>query len=172
MPSDPDKNLACRGTPKVSTSEAMVQRRRDWRSRTIVWAARQRGRRYVWGETDCASMVRGFLDQVYGVELFPLLPPLRSLAEAVVVAQAVDVPGLFTRAGLSVVPPRESYRWPMGTILADRDDRDFYFFAVYCDPFVVHSAPEMGVQWCDPTSYPRTPQWAWGLSPIAHIVHG
>lgn len=41
----------------------MSTRLPDWNGRLVRWAREQRGRAFVWGETDCASLVR----TAYGV---------------------------------------------------------------------------------------------------------
>lgn len=68
----------------MAVSTVAVQRVAAWRSQLMTWAGAQCGRPYVWGETDCASLVRAATRQMYGVDVFAgLVPEWRSQREAV-----------------------------------------------------------------------------------------
>jgi len=47
----------------------VLERVRDWRTRLIAWSAEQVGKPFVWGETDCASLVRAALMECFGKDV-------------------------------------------------------------------------------------------------------
>jgi hypothetical protein len=47
-------------------------RRQDWRTRLGAWATTQVGKQFVWGQTDCASLAREALCQMFGRDLIPV----------------------------------------------------------------------------------------------------
>ncbi len=94
----------------------MIRRRVDWRSRLLCWSALQVGRPFVWGQTDCATLGRSALTEIFGVDVMPWLPTWHSAREAVQVVQtygpvesileklgACGVSSAFMRAGDLVV---------------------------------------------------------------------
>lgn len=60
----------------------MTQRLNNWDLLAVEWAMSQIGRPFLWGETDCASLVRGMLLAMYGEEPFGDTPPYRDHLEA------------------------------------------------------------------------------------------
>lgn len=54
----------------------------DWRTQLARWAQAQPGRPFVWGETDCAALVRQGLELVFGHDLWPETPYWHSAREA------------------------------------------------------------------------------------------
>lgn len=63
-----------------------LRRVRNWDAKLVAWAERVRGEAFVWGETDCASLVREACAEMYGEELFLQAPSYESKKEALRVA--------------------------------------------------------------------------------------
>lgn len=81
-------------------------RPRNWDVELVRWADSRRGRPYVWGHTDCGSLVRQAMAVVLGGEPFPDLPVWEDADEA---KAALRTLGGFSRAmqavGAHEVPP-------------------------------------------------------------------
>ena len=49
----------------------MPKRIRNWDNAVVKWATTQRGRPFVWGQTDCVSLYRNALQVMYGEPIGP-----------------------------------------------------------------------------------------------------
>lgn len=122
-------------------------RHAQWRTRLLAWANGVRHQPYVWGKTDCASLARAALDEMFCRSVTAHIPgwtskrtALRALAafggiDAVLRglgAELVTLP--FARAGDVIVTPTDDAAEPIGVLM-------------YVDPWCVSSTPETGVQW-------------------------
>lgn len=89
----------------------------------MAWAATQRGRPRIWGETDCGALARAALTEMFGEDVFPALPHWTSPRAALAVlemigsveqllqaAGAVPTTLPFLRAGDIVIIPDEEER--------------------------------------------------------------
>ena len=65
-----------------------LPRVRDWRTRLIAWSNAQIGRPFIWGETDCAALVRASLQECFGQDVVPGVPTWQSKREAIRVLKA------------------------------------------------------------------------------------
>lgn len=54
----------------------------DWRTRLVSWAAAQIDRPFEWGSTDCASLARAALVQMFGEDVVPAVPTYATAREA------------------------------------------------------------------------------------------
>lgn len=122
------------------------QRHPQWRTRLLAWADGVRGQPYAWGRTDCASLARAALDEMFCRSVTAHIPrwtskrtALRALADVGGIdtalrglgAELVTLP--FARAGDIIVT-------------TDPDDPE-HGVLVYVDPWCVGSSGETGVQW-------------------------
>lgn len=96
----------------------------NWDVKATNWATAQLGKPFVWGETDCCSLLRQMWEEMYGEPLMPLL--YQSLAAALVFSESVGgVRQVLHNLGctpLDVIP-----RANTGDVLiaAPRDDEPF-----------------------------------------------
>ncbi|HEX8693400.1 MAG TPA: hypothetical protein VF746_13330 [Longimicrobium sp.] len=60
-----------------------MKRAENWDVRLHHWAAGRVGRRFAWGRTDCASLVRQAARVMYGQEVFASVPRWASARQAV-----------------------------------------------------------------------------------------
>lgn len=98
-------------------------RLRDWRRRLTTWASQQVGLPFVWGETDCASLVRSALTEMYGADVFPHLPKWTTAREALAVLQAHgSVEAILLNAGAELVT-MPFIRAGDIVVLPDQEDR-------------------------------------------------
>lgn len=54
----------------------------NWDTLLFEWALEQRGKPYVWGETDCGSLVRAAACVLFGVDTFEHVEPYTTRAAA------------------------------------------------------------------------------------------
>ncbi len=59
----------------------------DWRSRLITWAENVRGMPYIWGRSDCATLVRTALAICFGRDIAPDVPFHRNERQAIAVVR-------------------------------------------------------------------------------------
>lgn len=59
----------------------------NWDCKATTWAIEQVGKPFVWGETDCCSLLVGMWEVMYGEPVVSL--PYRSLADAVLFSESV-----------------------------------------------------------------------------------
>jgi hypothetical protein len=132
-------------------------RQPQWRNNLLTWAKAVHGRPYVWGTTDCASLVRGALKEQFGEDVLGL-PGWGSLRLAQRVWLPLSCNGgpatIFERLGAQRLNARRNgARYPMGSILVltrdpEVDDMRFPSFGVGVGPVVLQSNYNQGV-YCD-----------------------
>lgn len=137
-----------------------LQRRPDWRAVLHEWARTVQGKPYVWGETDCVSLTRNLLAQLFGEDLFPTIPQLHSFREAVKLFRRIDFNEVLQNVGARQLPPRVAVSWPHGTLLVGIEPSGLPAFSVFVEPFVVQSAADVGVQWSEPGTFIVRSAWS------------
>lgn len=138
-------------------------RRRDWRPRLVEWAQQVRGLPYVWGRTDCGSLVREAMIIQFGEDIVPTLPHWTSAFQAnrlwaTTLQEGGGVESLMEQLG-AVEVTGQQYGWPMGTIIITSEDSGLPALGVYIGPIIVQSDQEHGVVWCDPTELKLESAW-------------
>lgn len=81
-----------------------MQRIVNWDAALTRWAGEQVGRPFAWGETDCASLVRGALAAMYGEDLVDLPPWTSARAAARALAAVGSVPAALAQLGAEEIP--------------------------------------------------------------------
>lgn len=80
-------------------------RRARWEIHLVAFANGHLGRPYVWGETDCAALVRGAVAEMFDPSPLADVPAYATLAEAVRALQVVgDVVAYLEARGATAVP--------------------------------------------------------------------
>ena len=120
---------------------------------------------YVWGRTDCGSLVREAMLVQFGEDLLPALPQWLSTPQAARTWEAIlrdgGIEALLKRLGAVAVVGRRR-TWPMGTVLVTYEDlSNLPALGVYIGPILVQSDQEHGVMWADPKEL--IPDSAWLL---------
>lgn len=140
----------------------------DWRTRLVRWARRQERRPFIWGQTDCGSLARAALLEMFGADVVPHIPRYSSWAEAVRASAVVHahggfdgilralggqiVPLAFLRTGDIVVRPEAT------------EDVGGHSLLVCADPpMCLVSTRQYGVRWGVPTD-----GTVWSLWEVAH----
>lgn len=84
-----------------------MRRCRDWRARLHAWSQTVKGQPFAWGKTDCATLVRQALFEMFGAEVVPQLPRWDSATAALRVLREYGPPGkilLDAGAELTTLP--------------------------------------------------------------------
>lgn len=120
---------------------------------------------YVWGRTDCATLVGEALRVQFGRQIFPWLFTWQTALGAArswcVLRKHGGLEMLCESAGATRIIGRIK-GWPMGTILVlNEEEGKLPVFGISVPPVVVQSAAECGVHWCEPASLAAYLKSAW-----------
>lgn len=144
----------------------MIYKLRSWRSLLITAAQKVRGQPYVWGTTDCVSLTRALLAEQFGQDVFPELPQLMSVRDAIRLHREVGFTELFAARGARELPRRINPRYPMGAILVTREASGLPGFGTYVEPILVQSELVRGTHWINPASVHAAIESAWLLEEV------
>lgn len=142
-----------------------MRRRRDWDARLERWARKQLGRPFVWGSTDCASLVRGVIAALYegGKKKMSAQPGWTTEQGAIrALKRTGGVDAVLRRLGAEVVPPAFAQR--ADVVVVDRDPLPATGVVVAAGVLV--STPERGV-----FMLPRPPKDDTGVT-VLRLPHG
>jgi len=113
----------------------MMMRRYDWRSRLHRWASAQVGRPFAWGVTDCGTLARAALEEMFGQSVgTDFLPPHweSALAATRVVTAAGGMGPILRRLGAEEVPAIAFTRVGDIVVLTDAEETVGHEAALVC----------------------------------------
>src|SRR4051812_39369367 len=83
----------------------MPRRVLNWDVQLAVWASAQRGRPFIWGETDCGTLVREAHRVMYGEDLYGFLGEWTSpVAAGRILAERGGFSGILASLDAELVP--------------------------------------------------------------------
>ncbi len=122
-----------------------IQRVLNWRSRLSTWARDIRGADYEWGKTDCGSLPRAALVQLFGEDILPALAQWSNAAQA---CRHLDEIGGAERFLLDLgAEPCSRNLLQSGAIVVQQLGEHFPAIFVYAEPVLITSHPYTGVEW-------------------------
>lgn len=68
-------------------SQVRIHRQHDWRSRLHRYAGERVGQSFQWGESDCGTLARNALAELFGRDVMPILPRWHSAREALAILE-------------------------------------------------------------------------------------
>lgn len=112
-----------------------------------LFAREMVGKEFVWGETDCGSLVRGAMKAMYGQDMFPHAPNWKSAAEAKKYCKNPDA-GMDILVGVLARPVARNYEQPGDILLSPGADAAGLprFAVILTAGQALVSTPEFGVQ--------------------------
>lgn len=125
----------------------MITRVPEWRASLLDWAASVRGMPFIWGRTDCVTLVRAALRVCFGQDVFPVIPAYHSETQALAVYRKHGGAGDALR-GLGADRRMLSFA-RMGDIIAIPEPEEPLTqtaLGVWCERFAVMSSRD-GVLW-------------------------
>lgn len=116
----------------------MPKRIHNWDVALAMWATDLLGTPFVWGTTDCASLVRAACVVIYGEELWPMTPGYASQTEALQVFSQVG----SVRANLEALGATQhvlTFTQPGDIIIAPAEDGEIFdsVAVAVCDKILI-----------------------------------
>lgn len=133
----------------------IITRVNDCRMRLDKWARDVRGKEYMWGATDCGSLVREALSLLFNRRVggahhwHDPASALRTLKHF-----GGSIEAYMQRLGAHVTTRRFMSTGAIAIVPVTADDTHFDAALVYVEPILVGSSEETGVVWTEKTSYP------------------
>ena len=133
----------------------MQPRVRNWRTRLIAWSTAQVGRPFVWGETDCAALVRAALTECFDRDVVPEVPSWHSKKEALRVLRAHDPVKTLEALGATRTTIGFARGGDIVSMRAEADEVGGVALGVWVDGFCLVPSVKHGVTRVNAISMPR-----------------